>query len=196
MIRLGFSAKDRKAAMFGIVTVGSLIGLSNGLPALAEWEGTRVAEATDAMARASAARANVRMLSALRDSLRSRKAQLAAIDSTLLSGTSSAAAVADLAASLDEMATHARLKVTAMQLRADSALVGSIVRVAVRVTATSDVAGLAAFLRATEAGDTALAVRELFVSQPEPAAPDAKPEALRIDVLVEAIARIVAARRT
>ena len=196
MIRLGFSAKDRKTAIFGIVTVGSLIGLSKGLPALTEWERVRVAEATDAMARASSARANVRMLSALRDSLRSRRQQLAAIDSTLLSGTSSAAAAADLAASLDEMATHARLRVSAMQLRADSAPVGAITRVAVRVTATSDVAGLAAFLRATEGGDTPLAVRDLFVSQPEPASPATKPEALRIDVLVEGIARIVAAPRT
>jgi type II secretion system (T2SS) protein M len=196
MIRLGFSAKDRRTATVGIVTVGLLIGISKGLPALAEWENARVAQAADATARASAARANVRMLSILRDSLRSRKERLAAIDSALLSGTSAAAAAAELATLLDQMATRARLKVTAMQLRADSAPAGSLARVAVRVTAMSDVTGLAAFLRAAESSDTPLAIRELLVSQPEPAAPQSKPEALRIDVLVEGIARIGAARRT
>jgi Type II secretion system (T2SS), protein M subtype b len=195
MIRLGFSARDRRTATLGITVVGSLIGLSRGLRALTAWEETRVAEASDATARLSSARANVRLLSVLRDSLRARLERLAAADSVLLTGTSSAAAAADLASLLDEAGRAARLRITAMQLRADSAAQGSITRVAVRVTGTTDVRGLASFLRSIEGNDTPLAIRELVVSQPEPAAPDSKPETLRVDIAVEGLARILVPRR-
>ena len=196
MIRLGFSARDRRTATLGITVVGSLIGLSRGVPALASWERTRVAEASDAMARLSSARAKSRMLSILRDSLRARQGRLAAADSAMLTGASSAAAAAELASLLDEAGRAARLKITAIQLRADSAAHGSITRVAVRVAGTTDVRGLASFLHSIEGNDTPLAIQELVVSQPEPTAPDGKPEALRIDVVVEGLARILAPRRT
>jgi hypothetical protein len=196
MTRFSLSAKDRRAAVLGVIVVGSLVAMSKGLPALADWEGMRVAEAADAITRATSASANVRMLAVLRDSLRSRRMQLAAIDSTMITGTSAAAAAANLASSLDEIAVVSKLKVGTMQLRADTAAAGSIARVGVRVTATSDVRGLAAFLRSVEGNDMPLVVRDLFVSQPEPAAPESRAEALRIDVLVEAIARIAAERQT
>ena len=195
MIRLGFSARDRRTATLGITVVGGLIGVSRGLPALATWERTRVAEASDLTARLSSARAKVRMLSILGESLRARQVRLAAADSALLTGSSSAAAAADLASLLDEAGGAARLKITAMQLRADSAAAGSITRVAVRVTGTTDVRGLASFLHSVEGNNTPLVIRELIVSQPEPAAPDSKPEALRIDIVVEGMARILAPRR-
>lgn len=194
MIRLGFSARDRRTAIVGVVVVGSLIGLARGLPALADWEKSRVAAANDAAARVSSARMSVRMLAVLRDSLGSRGRQLAAIDSAMIVGVSPAAVAADLAQALDGIAASTRFKVIAMQLRPDSAPAGSISRVAVRVTGTTDATGLAAFLRAVEGGDTPLVVRELLVSQPEPAASANKPESLHVDVLVETLARIASAR--
>jgi hypothetical protein len=196
MIQPGLSAKDRRTAVFGVVVVGSLFGFSRGLPALREWERARVADATDLAAKASSARANVRMLGPMRDSLSARKQRLAVIDSTMLSGTSAAAAAADLASSLDDIATSSRVKVTSMQLRADSAVAGALTKVAVRVSGTTDVTGLAAFLRAVEANEAPLAVRELTVSQSDPSAAPNKPEALHVDVVVEALARILATRAT
>ena len=58
------------------------------------------------------------------------------------------------------------------------------------MTGVTDITGLAGFLRVVESGETPLVVRELSVSQPEPAAGDAKPEALRIEVLVASIGSI------
>jgi type II secretion system (T2SS) protein M len=196
MIRLGFSAKDRRTAVFGVVVVGSLIGFSRGLPALREWERARVSETSELSAKASSVRANVHMLGVMRDSLAARKQRLATMDSSMLSGTSAAAAAANLASSLDEIATSSHVKVTSMQLRADSAGAGALTKVTVRVSGTTDVAGLAAFLRTVEANDALLVVRELTVSQSEPAAPSSKPEALHVDIVVEALARILAARST
>ena len=196
MIRLGLSARDRRTAIVGVTVVGLLTGLSRGLPALAEWERGRLAAASDATTRAASAHAMAHMLPALRDSLRSRRRELAAVDSTMFMETSSSAIVADLAAALDDIAASARFRVTAMQLRADSVAAGALARVAVRVTGTTDVAGLADFVRVVEGGSMPLVVREVTVSQPEPAAPDARAEVLRVEVLVETIARIVATRAT
>jgi hypothetical protein len=192
MIRLGISPRDRRTATIGVIVVGTLVAVTRGLPALSTWERTRVAEAEEVAARAASARASVRLLPTLRDSLVARRRQLATIESTMLSGTSSAAAAARLASALDAIATSSRVKVTAMQLRADS----TSARVAVRVLGTTDVAGLAALLRAVEGHAMRLVVRELSVAPADPAAPAGKAELLRIDVLVEGIARIVAQRRT
>ena len=75
--------------------------------------------------------------------------------------------------------------------RADSAAIGSVARVAVRITATTDVAGLAGFLRAVDGGETPMLVRDLAVTQPDPGAPPSKAEKyLRVDVLVEAVALV------
>lgn len=190
MSRFGFSAKDRRTAVLGVVTLGSLIGVSRGLPALREWERMRVAEASELSASASSTRVRAQMLGIMRESLAARRERLAAGDSVMLSGTSPAAVAADLASSLDEMATAARVKIASMQLRADSATAGALARVAVRVSGTSDVTGLAAFLRAVETDAAPLAVREITVSQSDPAAPTSKVEALHVDILVETLARI------
>jgi len=77
-----------------------------------------------------------------------------------------------------------------MQLHADSAGPGALAQVAVRVAATADVYGLLALLRAIEGGNAMFAVRELNVTQPEPAASRNKPEMLRLELMVTAVARI------
>jgi len=190
MTALGLSARDKKTLITGATVVGSLFGLSRGLPAVSAWERDHLALATDLASQAAVARAGVRALTGRRDTLRARQRTLAALDSTLLAGASSAAAAADLASALDDLARASRLRVAAMQLRADSAPPGALAQVSVRITGVTDVAGLAAFLRSVETDDAPLAVRELAVSQSEPAAPESRPEALLVDVLVDGLARI------
>jgi Type II secretion system (T2SS), protein M subtype b len=189
------SARDRRTATIGVTVIGTLVGLARGVPALVKWERDRAAEAVEMVAQASSARAGVRALPLLRDSLRARQLRLSAIDSVLLSGASASAAAADLAATLDDMATESRLKITAMQLRADSAGPGALTTVAVRVNGATDVAGLAAFLRSVESGETPLVVRGVAVTQTEPMAQESRVEALRVDILVEGVARVTPAKR-
>jgi hypothetical protein len=127
------------------------------------------------------------LLPTLRDSLRQRRMRLANLDSQWLVASSASVATASLASTLEDLAADAPVKINAMQMRADTTTRSGIVRVAVRVTGVADVTGLAAFLRAVDGGEQYLTVRELAVSQPEPGAPDSKPEMLRIDLLVEAL---------
>lgn len=194
MNRFGLSTRDGRTAIAGITTVASLILVSRGLPALRSWERSQLAGASDVVARASSARITLRALPSLRDSLARRQRDLASLDSAMFTRASPVAAVADLAAMLDGMAASAGVKIATLQLRADSAPKRSIARIGVRVTGTTDVAGLAELLRLTDTTDTLLVVRELSVSQPEPSAPRTRPEALHVELLVESMARIAEAR--
>ena len=189
------SARDKRTLIFGVAVIGTLFGSARGVPAVLEWERQRVAEAAELSAQASSARVKLQLLPVLRDSLAAREARMAVVDSSLLSGATASAAAAELARVLDELALDSKVKVNAMQLRGDSAAVGALSHVAVRVTGVADVVGLAAFLRAVEGDETPLVVRELAVTQPEPAAAENKVESLRIDVLVESVARIASVKR-
>jgi hypothetical protein len=193
IVKLGLSQRDRRTLVAGLIAVTSLFTIARGVPALRSWESDRTAEAQAAGRQLAALRSGLGILPALRDSLRTRQARLAALDSTLLVGASSSAIAADLASTLENLADDNALKVTAMQLHADSAATAGLARVEVRVTGITDVTGLAGFLRAVEGNTTPLVVRDLSVSQPEPTASDAKPEALRVDVLVAGIGTIKAA---
>lgn len=86
------------------------------------------------------------------------------------------------------MADDAGVKTTSLQVRPDSAFRDRFARVAVRVTGTGDIHALVAVLDALDEQDTLLSVRELSVTPAEPTAPDTKAEALRFQLLVEALA--------
>lgn len=195
MIQLGLSARDKRTLIIGGSAVGLLFGLGRGLPLLTQWQSSQIAEAATVTSDLAAARAGARLMPALRDTLHARQARLVAIDSSMLSGVTPSAAAARLASMLEDLASEAAVKVTAMQLQADSAGAGALVQVGVRLTATSDVFGLLALLRAIEGGEHVLAVKELAVTQPEPGAPANKPESLRLDVTVVGLARITPEKR-
>jgi hypothetical protein len=188
--KLGLSRRDRRTLAGGLCAMALLLTIARGLPALCSWEADRTAEAHSAGQQLVSLRSGLSILSVLRDTLRARRARVVALDSTLLFGASPSAIAADLALALENLADDNALKVTAMQLRSDTVVTAGLARVEVRITGITDVTGLAGFVRAVEAGAIPLVVRDLSVSQPEPAASDAKPEALRVEVLVASIGEI------
>jgi len=187
---VGLSARDRRTLTVGALAVGSLFALGRGLPGLLQWQETQLRRATIVMGELDSARVASRDVPLLRDSLVATRMRLMALDSTILSGPTPSAAAATLAAVLGDMASDAAVKVSAMQLNADSVASNSLAQVGVRMTAIADVYGLMALLRAIEGGDTLLVVREIAVNQPEPAAPANKQESLRVEVSVAALVRI------
>lgn len=190
-MEVGLSARDRRTLMAGVGFIGGLFVFGRGIPALRAWQNAREAEAVAASAELVAGRIARRSVGELGDSLRARQARLAAMDANLFIAPSPAAAAAAVASTAEQVADDAHVKVSALQLHADSVAVGTMTQVSVRMTATCDVYGLLALMRGLEGGDALLAVRELSVSQPEPMAPDSKPEGLRLDITVSALARIV-----
>jgi len=188
--RLGLSERDRRTLTIGLMTVMSLVTLSRGIPALRVWEAGRLAAAGASSQQLSVVRQAERDHSRIRDSLRARQRRLAELDSSLLTGPSPSTILAVLASSVEALAEENGFKVGSVRLRADSLAMDGLALVEARVAGVTDVAGLAGFLRAVESGKTVLVVRDLSVSQPEPAASDAKPEALRVDMLIASIGLI------
>jgi type II secretion system (T2SS) protein M len=194
-MEIGLSARDRRTLLVGVSVVGALFTLGRGVPALMQWQRSTRAEATSVISDLRAAQAGARLMPVLRDSLRSRQARLVSLDSGILRGPTSSAAAAGLASKLEELADDASVKVSAMQLQADSTGAGALFQVGVRMTSVGDIYGLLALLRAIEAGTTLLSVRDLAVTQPDPMAPTSKPETLRLDIMVVGLARIGAETR-
>lgn len=184
---LRISRRDQRTLGVGVVTIALLMVVARGIPAIRAWEADRLREARETATQLASIRVGRRQLSALRDSLAARHARLASVDSTLLSGASTSAVAAALASSLEDLSDHNAIKVTSLQIRADSVARGGMTRVDVRLSGIADVVGLAGLLQAIEAGAMPLVIRELDVSQPEPTAADNKPEALHIDVLVSGV---------
>ena len=184
---LRISRRDQRTLGVGVVTIALLMVVARGIPAVRAWEADRLREAIETATQLTSIRVGRRQLSAHRDSLVARRARLASVDSTLLSGASTSAVAAALASSLEDLSDHNAIKVTSLQIRADSVARGGMTRVDVRPSGIADVVGLAGLLQEIEAGAMPLVVRELDVSQPEPTAADNKPEALHIDVLVSGV---------
>jgi hypothetical protein len=184
------SARDRRTLVIGGSVVGSLLAIGRGGPALLEWQASQRGSAQELGVELNAARAARAGLSRLRDSLGAQRARVAELDSTMLGAETASAAAAQLASTLEDLADDAHVKVGALQLRADSASASPVTEVAVRLTAVADVYGLLALMRSIEGGDLLLTIRELSVSQPDPGAPDGKPETLRVDMTVGGLARL------
>ena len=112
-----------------------------------------------------------------------------------LTGSSPASAAAELASLVESLADSARIKIGYLQLKADSGSKAPITAISVRLNGLADVGGLAALLRAVEGNNRPMIVRELSVVPADPAGSDTRPEVLRVDLLVEGLARVVAEGR-
>lgn len=192
--KLGLSRRDRRTLLIGLGVVATLLVMARGIPTLRSWEVNQESAAQSAGQQLAALRAGLRTLPTLRDTTRARRDRLAGLDSAMLRGASPPAIAAGLASALEDIADDNSLKVTTMQLRADSLVTAGLARAEVRITGTTDVVGLGAFLRAVESDATPMVVRDLSVSQSDPTASDNRPDVLRVDVLVVTVGTITTNR--
>jgi hypothetical protein len=182
--------RDRRTLIVGGSTVVVLMLAARGLPALRDWEAARISDAATSSRALSDLRAGRASLRMMRDSLTARAARLAAVDSAIISAPSASMLASSLAARVSDLADDHAIKVTTMLLRFDSLAVAGLVRADVRLTGTTDVQGLADFLQAVEGAAAPMRVRELNISQPDPLGPANRAEALRIDLIVEALGTV------
>jgi hypothetical protein len=181
--------RDRRTLIIGIAACAGIVGAGRGVPLLREWESTRLAAAADAEQRLATASAATAMATPIENGTRRAQEQAATADSALLHGATPATAAAALALLLSDRADSTGLGITSESVRADTGFVHGFARVRVRLSATADVRGLTRFLASVEGSPRLLAVRDMTVSQSDPAAGDDRPESLRIDLVVEALVR-------
>lgn len=182
--------RERRVLVAGAAGVVMIVACARGVPAWLAWQRGANARAAELGTRVIQVRRAVASARATQDSLVHRSGRLDALTSRLIAGDTPAAAAATLAALLSDTAEGAAVRVNSLQVRPDSVGRATFTRVAVRVDATGDVDGLTQFLLALETDSTVLVVRELSITQPDPAAPSDRAEALRAEVLVEALAVI------
>ena len=188
---LDLSPRDRRTLIVGALVLMPLILGGKALPAALEWQQRQTADAALIVRKVAELQASRRILPALRDTLIARQARLARVDSLLLRSGSLASAAAELASLVESLADSTRVKVGYLQLKTDSGTRGTIATIGVRLNGLSDVVGLGAFLRAVDGSIRPLIVRDLSVVPADPVSSDAKSEVLRVDLLVEGLARVV-----
>lgn len=181
------SPRDRRTLLAGAAAIVLLVLLARGLPAWRRWDAGAAASAAEMTAEASRAEATVRLFPAALDSLEARRERLVALGRGVLAGGSTAGAGAELASLLAGAAARSGVQLGSVQVRADTASAATFVRVSVRADATGDLPGLLRLLALLEGGPELLAVRDVAINQPQAGGPAEQPEALRMELSVEAL---------
>jgi len=179
--------RDRRVLAAGVAAIVVLIGVARGLPALRQWQ----SESRDSAGALAQEVARVRTTMAhdrvTRDSLAARQRRFIALAPLLVRGETPAMGGAILASLISSAATAASVRLGPVQVHADTAARGVFSRVGARAEITGDVLGVGTFLSILERGPTLLAVRELTISQLEPAAAPDRAEVLHVALAVDAL---------
>lgn len=182
------SAGDRRALWGGAAAIVLLLLLARGVPAWRAWDAGARASAAEMAAEAAEAAATVERFPAALDSLEARRGRLVALGAGVLDAGSPASSGAELAALVSGAAARAGVQLGAVQPRADTAAAGTFVRVGVRADGTGDLPGILRLLALLEGAPERVAVRAVSLTQPAPGGPAEQAEALRLELIVEALA--------
>ena len=190
MIAMTWSKRDKRVLTVGGIALATIMVVGRGLPHLRQWSDQRRDAAAEALRQETLASGEVKLLPVLAETLAARRQHLAVLDTMLIAGTSVAEAGAELSNAVSEYADSCSVRVMSLQVRPDTIEARGFARVAVRLTGVGDVTGLTSLIEDIETGAPLLAVRELGVTQPDPTVASSKPETLRFELLVEALAVI------
>ena len=182
------SSRDRRTLMVGVVSISAIILASQGVPAWRAWDESAQLDAAEATGALTRLERELHLLPALRDSARARASRAALAELQVIVAETAGRAGAELAERVTAMADDLGLRVTVVQIRPDSVFHASRAWVAIHLAASGDVTHLAEFLTAMESSPASFAVRELTVSPSDPLLTDGRPEILRFQVFVEALA--------
>jgi hypothetical protein len=181
------STRERRVVLAGAATVFALIAGTRGIPAWLAWKEERFESAVELVAKAARAQTHVRDLEATLDTLERRRSRFEALAPVLVGVGSPTAGAGALASLVSGAAQAAGVQLGSIQVRTDTASARTMKRVSIRANVVGDVRGITALLLAIEQGPALLAVRELSITQPDPAAPDDRPEALQMELVVEGL---------
>ncbi|HEX7980441.1 MAG TPA: GspMb/PilO family protein [Gemmatimonadaceae bacterium] len=185
---LALSPRDRRTLIGGALGMALIIVGSRVLPRWREWDQQARGSAAVLTTEVASLQAQLRLLPALRDSARIHTARARAVRERLIEAPTVGAAGAALATRVSDIADDLGIKVSAVQIRPDTLFRSGYARVAVTLTAAGDVTHLSDLLETIEISDARLAVRELTVTPADVLVTDERPETLRFQVLVEALA--------
>jgi hypothetical protein len=181
---MALTPRDRRALQLGFLGVAGAVLVLRIIPLGVQRALAAERELSANEALLARTRAELSGEQPLADSVSRVTQAIVALASRILSGGSTAEAVADLSGRMNLAASrhHARLDRT--DVVADSTSAGRLARVAVRATLETDVRGLAAFLDAIGHDPAVLAADDLRVVANDPGSTDSQAELLRVEVTV------------
>jgi hypothetical protein len=182
------SARERRTLVGGAIVAAVLVLFTRGVPAWRRWDADARGSAREMTAALARARSDVRTRPAMLDSLEQREARLIAYAPMLLEGETHIAAGAALASLVSGAAAQAGVVVGSVQLRPDTAKGRGFTRVRVQADGTGDLPSVTRWLAALEQDATLLSIQGLSITQPDAGGPAERPEVLRVEITVEALA--------
>ena len=193
------SDPDKRTLIRGSLAIAFLLLVSKGLPAYRAWAHDTAAARDEELGDAARGSALLASLPAIRDSLRARSGRALALAPTVLEGDGPGAASATLASLVTDAASDAGVSLGTLETRGDltngvnlpaslSARHHALVTVSVHGVLTGDVVGVGQFLSELEDAQELSAVRDLSISQPEPAAGSNQMETLHAEFTVVGLA--------
>jgi Type II secretion system (T2SS), protein M subtype b len=185
---------DRRTLGVGALVVTVILLLGRGVPLARAWESSQISRAELEERRLHGAR---ELLDSVRPHRTAGNAGAPFVDADLkgiFHGPSPDEAAAGLARLVDQTASIAGVQISSNALQADSVFAETFSLISSRVVAITDVQGLVDWLDRLERLPQLVRVREFSVTQPDPAADEGTPEALRIELVVEGLAAISESR--
>jgi hypothetical protein len=186
---MSLQTRDVRALVIGLAVMGGLLVGAKGFPFLR----TRLEIAV--ASRQGTERTHLRerwLIEVAPEAARLRAAsseRRATLERIAFPGGTPAEAAASAGMMLEQHAQRAGVRVISTSPTADTSFTVPYPRLAVRAYATADVQGVLQLLAALESSTPRLIVREFTVTQPEPSASQRTPENLRVELVLEALAR-------
>ena len=182
------SRRDRRTLIGGLLGMAGIVGAARAIPVWREWNNGARDSALQLTSDVAALETQLRHLPTLRDSARARGERAAKMRAQLIEAPTAGVAGADLATQVTDIADDLGVRVSAVQIRPDTLFKAGYARVGVTLTAAGDVEHLADLLHSLEGGDGVFAVRELTVTPADVLVADGRPETLRFQLMIEALA--------
>jgi hypothetical protein len=181
--RTAVGSRDRRAAITGIALILGLVAMFRGVPlavgALRNLEGG----ASDAQRSLRRSRDVIAEEADMRAAFAVSARRLLASAPLLLTGHSSADAASALSSLVGGIAARDRIRIGRMESLRDSTA-GAFIRIAVRVEAQGDIAGISHWLATMEEGQPLLTLSGLSLSAPDARGAGDRPEVLRAEVTI------------
>lgn len=184
------SPRDRTFLVAGSAVVALILLLGRGTPRLRELYATERAIAAEQRLALVLAEQSVVGLGSLPDSARALERALTAWRSRTFLGSSINAGTAGAVSYLGRLATSHHVDLGAVQVQRDSSARRGFVTITLSVSLTADIHGLAFLLADLESGAKLWRVRSMSITQPDVAASQDEPEALSVQLVVQALSAI------
>jgi hypothetical protein len=171
----------------GMVAVVAILVAGRGGPAWYHWQSEVRQTAREVRDELARSRATLRDTALVTESLTVRSRRLSMVRFRAFTSASSGAAGAMVASLLSDAAADAGMRITSLQVHADTSKQRTYYHVTLRADMTGDITGLQQLLSSIENGPALLNLREIAIAQTQLVSTPDRPEMLRVQLNVDGL---------